>query len=91
MGIMQHNRYVNEAIQKARISRILAYIKHAFAIWKAFNCAKQLKKHLYILWLDLANAYGSVPHSLIQAAMDFFGIPEVQHMLMCCCDIQQEC
>ena len=28
------------------------------------------------MWLDLANAYGSVPHELLFKAMDFFHIPE---------------
>ena len=28
-----------------------------------------------VVWLDLANAYGSVPHALIEFAMEFFHIP----------------
>ena len=29
-----------------------------------------------MVWLDLANAYGSVPHELLMKAMDFFYIPK---------------
>ena len=29
-----------------------------------------------MVWLDLANAYGSVPHAMIEYFMDFFWIPE---------------
>ena len=38
--------------------------------------AKRERKELHVVWLDLANAYGSVPHSLIKIAMQFFHIPE---------------
>ena len=38
--------------------------------------AKRQKKDLSVVWLDLTNAYGSVPHALIEYAMDFFWIPE---------------
>jgi len=37
--------------------------------------AKQEKTHLHVVWLDLANAYGSVPHQLITYAMEFFYMP----------------
>ena len=36
-----------------------------------------------MIWLDLANAYGSVPHAMIEEAMDFFWFPnELQEMIM---------
>ena len=80
---MQKNGFVNEDVQKAGIPGIPGCIEHAFAIWEAIENAKQCKENLSVVWLDLANAYGSVPHALIQAAMDFFWIPKkVQHMLM---------
>ena len=28
------------------------------------------------VWLDLANAYGTVPHKLIEAALEHYHIPE---------------
>lgn len=34
------------------------------------------KKDLQVMWLDLANAYGSVPHRLINYATEFFHMPE---------------
>lgn len=81
---MQNDRYVNKTIQKTGISGVPAYIEHVFAIWEAITFAKQLKENLYIVWLELANAYGFVPYALIHVAMDFFWIPEgVQRILMC--------
>ncbi|KAJ8364767.1 hypothetical protein SKAU_G00135980 [Synaphobranchus kaupii] len=37
--------------------------------------AKHEKKDLHVIWLDLANAYGSIPHQLISYAMEFFHMP----------------
>ncbi len=37
--------------------------------------SKQSKSDLHVVWLDLANAYRSVPHQLIHFALDFFHIP----------------
>ena len=33
-------------------------------------------KDLQVVWLDLAYAYGTVPHDLIYKALDFFYVPE---------------
>jgi len=37
--------------------------------------AKASNGDLTIVWLDLANAYGSIPHGLIQVALDHYHIP----------------
>ena len=45
--------------------------------------AKAKKRDLSVVWFDLANAYGSVPHRLIKFSMDFFHIPtKIQRILM---------
>merc|ERR1712228_8652 len=38
--------------------------------------AKKEKKNLVITWLDIANAYGSIPHSLIIEALKEAHIPD---------------
>ena len=38
--------------------------------------AKEDRKNLSIIWLDLANAYGSVQHKLIDAAMELYHVSE---------------
>ena len=79
----QKNGYIDESVQKAGIPGIPGCIEHAYAIWETIQEAKKRKEDLSVVWLDLANAYGSVPHALIQAAMEFFWIPkEVQEFLM---------
>lgn len=79
---LQSNGYVNESVQKAGIPGIPGCIEHAFSIWDAIQEAKKSKESLNVVWLDLANAYGSVPHELLMEAMEFFYIPqEVQDIM----------
>jgi len=40
-----------------------------------YLAAKKERKELHVTFLDLANAYGSVPHELLWAAFDFFRVP----------------
>jgi len=40
-----------------------------------FKSAKKERKELQVTFLELANAYGSVPHELLWAAFDFFREP----------------
>uniref|UniRef100_A0A8R1E3T5 Reverse transcriptase domain-containing protein n=1 Tax=Caenorhabditis japonica TaxID=281687 RepID=A0A8R1E3T5_CAEJA len=41
----------------------------------AIEAAKGTKKSLSIAWLDLTNAFGSVPHELIEATLIAYGFP----------------
>ena len=79
---LQANGYVNESVQKAGLPGIPGCIEHAYSIWEAIQNAKSTEEDLSVVWLDLANAYGSVPHKLLLAALDHFWIPkEVQVIL----------
>ena len=70
-------------MQKAGIPGIPGCVEHAYAIWDAIQKAKKDKEDLDVVWLDLANAYGSVPHKLLKMAMEHFWFPEaVQDLLM---------
>ncbi|GFR82378.1 reverse transcriptase [Elysia marginata] len=51
-------------------------------MWEAIQRAKSEKLNFHILWLDQANAYGSVPHEMIQLALRIYHVPEdIQVML----------
>ena len=79
---LHSNGYVDESVQKAGVPGIPGCIQHAFTIWDAIQEAKKTNESLNVVWLDLANAYGSVPHELLMKAMDFFYIPqEVQSIV----------
>ena len=72
---LQRNGFINESVQKAGIPGIPGCVEHATSIWDTIQEAKKNGKDLNVVWLDLANAYGSVPHELLFKAMDFFHIP----------------
>ncbi|PIC11688.1 hypothetical protein B9Z55_028921 [Caenorhabditis nigoni] len=43
----------------------------------AIDVAKGQRKHLSVAWLDLTNAFGSVPHELIEATLKAYGFPKM--------------
>ena len=51
-------------------------------IWEAIQKAKARKKDLDVIWLDLANAYGSVPHQMIHLSLQMCHVPaDISSML----------
>ena len=82
VAYLQSNGYVDESVQKAGVPGIPGCVEHAFTIWEEIQDAKREKEDLNVVWLDLANAYGSVPHELLMKAMDFFFIPDDVKQLM---------
>lgn len=51
-------------------------------IWEAIPKAKTEKRTLQVVCLDLANAYGTVPHQLLWKAQEMFHVPsEISGML----------
>ena len=69
------NGLIDASIQKAGIPGFPGCLEHAQTIWETIQVAKKEKKELDVVWLDLANAYGSIPHRALWFAMDFFRFP----------------
>ena len=58
-------------------------LEHNSVITELIREAKEDKGNLAIVWLDLANAYGSVPHQLIERAMAQYHIPnKIQNIIL---------
>ncbi|XP_039516167.1 receptor-type tyrosine-protein phosphatase beta-like [Pimephales promelas] len=70
------NGYIDTSCQKAGVPGFPGCVEHSAVIWEQIQRAKREKGDLHVVWLDLANAYGSVPHQLIEYALDFFYIPD---------------
>lgn len=70
------NGFVNTSVQKAGVPGFQGCIEHSYMIWETLQEAKKQKKDLSVIWLDLANAYGSVPHKIIEYALHFFHVPQ---------------
>lgn len=66
--------YIDTSCQKTGVPGFLGCIELSAMIWEQIQSAKYSKLDLHVVWLDLANAYGSVPHELISFALDFFHV-----------------
>jgi len=62
---LENNSLIDTTVQKAGIPAFTGCLEHTSMIWHQIQTAKIEKKDLHVIFLDLANAFGSVPHSLI--------------------------
>ena len=57
--------------------RFAGCLEHTSMIWHQIQTAKREKRDLNVVFLDLANAFGSVPHSLIWSSFRYFKVSEI--------------
>ena len=69
------NHYINTSVQKAGIPGFTGCLEHPQMIWNSILSAKRDRTELHVIWLELANAYSSVPHHFIRMALEFFNFP----------------
>ena len=50
--------------------------EHMSMVWNELKSTKPEHGNLAAVWLDIANAYGFVPHQLIFFALQRYGVPE---------------
>ena len=55
---------------------MLAALTHSFTLMEALKDAKASTRQIILTWIDLANAYGSVRHNLIQFALNWYHVPQ---------------
>ena len=73
---MLRNNYISRDIQKGFLSGMPGCIEHTFGLLEALRDAKESYRQIVLCWLDLANAYGSVRHNLIQFALNWYHVPK---------------
>jgi hypothetical protein len=66
---MVRNNYISKSVQKGFLTGVSGCLEHSFALMEALKEAKSSHRQIVVTWLDLANAYGSVRHNLIQFAL----------------------
>ena len=72
---LEKNKYVDTSVQKAGIPGFSGCLEHTSMIWHQIQAAKKDKRDLHVIFLDLANAFGSVPHNLLWESFNFFHVP----------------
>ena len=79
---MLDNGYLDPVFQKAFPPTIPGVTEHHSKLAAIINGARQAKRSLAVAWLDIANAYGSVKHSLIQFALNrYHATPDLCKLL----------
>ena len=69
------NEYIKRRIQKGFLAGVAGCVEHTFGLWEALRNAKENQRAFVTTWIDLANAYGSVRHNLIQFALNWYHVP----------------
>ncbi|XP_026059304.1 uncharacterized protein LOC113043970 [Carassius auratus] len=72
---MVKNKFVDTSVQKGGIPGFSGCLEHTGILNQLNSEAKGSKGNLTVVWLDLAYAYGSIPHGLINTAMEHYHIP----------------
>merc|ERR1712213_49860 len=70
------NGRIDTSIQKGGVPGMAGCLEHTAVISQLIREAKEGKGDLVVTWLDIANAYGSMPHSLIMTALERTHVPE---------------
>lgn len=73
---MVKNKFIKTQSQKGFLFGVPGCIEHSFALIEALRRVRAEKRAIVISWIDLANAYGSVKHNLIQFALDWYHVPK---------------
>ena len=79
---MTKNTYIPKDTQKGFLTGLPGCLEHAFTLFEALRDAKTAQKQIVVAWIDLANAYGSVRHNLIQFALNWYHVPPEVHELV---------
>ncbi|MGY8822248.1 MAG: reverse transcriptase domain-containing protein [Pseudomonadales bacterium] len=70
------NKLISSSIQKGCMEKVPGVWEHISMVWSSLSEARERKENLSVIWLDVANAYGSIPHKLIFFALRRYGVPE---------------
>jgi len=81
-AFVTENEYVNTSVQKGGIPGFSGCLEHTAAIAQLIREGCVNNSDLTVVWLDLANAYGSIQHKVIEHAMDHYHIPDKIKMLI---------
>lgn len=73
---VRENKYIDTSVQKGGIPGVPGCLEHTGVVLQLLREARENKGNLVVLWLDLANAYGSIPHRLLEKALQKHHVPQ---------------
>lgn len=72
---LSKNKFIDTSVQKGGIAGMSGCLEHTGVVTQLIREAKENKGNLTVLWLYLANAYGSIPHKLVQLTLTKYHVP----------------
>ena len=66
----KNNKFINSSFQNGCMENVPGCWEHMSMVWSAMKEARSNQTDLTTIWLDVANAYGSIPHKLIFFALE---------------------
>ena len=72
--LINNNKFINNSIQKGYMEKIPGFWEHLSMLWHVLKEDRAQKSNLAVIWLDIANAYGSIPNKLIVFAFHRYGV-----------------
>ena len=77
------NEYIDISVQKGGIPGVSGCLEHTSVLTQLIKDTVKNKGNLAVIWLDLANAYGTIPHKLIEITLEKYHVPvELREMIM---------
>ena len=78
---MVENEYIDDGSQKAFLKAVNGCTEHVQVLSEIFQDAKQKRKTVHVSWYDLSDAYGSIPHQLIEFCLKLYHIPQEEPLI----------
>ncbi len=75
---------MDTSVQKGGIPGVVGFLELTSIIPKIIEDAKKNRGDLADLWLDLTNAYGTIPHKLVELMLKTYHVPECFQKLLQC-------
>ena len=72
--IISNNKFINTSVQKGCMEKVPGCWEHMSMVWASLKEAREKKTSVANIWLDIANAYGHIPHRLIFFALERYGV-----------------
>lgn len=69
------NSYIDTTVQKGRVPVMPGCLEHTGVVTQLMREARENRGGLSLILLDLANAYGSIPHKVVTTALTTYHIP----------------
>lgn len=77
------NRYIDTSVQKGGIPGVPGCLEHTGVVTQLIREERESGGDLAVLWLDLTNAYGSIPHKLVEVVLEKYHVPQkVKHLIL---------